>query len=77
LQTIDNTGGKTTMQKTVSIRCEPFKKNPDGSWSSVQQADIRTARGDIRIPPGMTFIKNRPIWGVDVAAYLDENCANK
>jgi hypothetical protein len=76
LQTIDNTGGKTTMQKTVSIRCEPFKKNPDGSWSSVQQADIRTARGDIRIPPGMTFIKNRSIWGVDVAAYLDENCAN-
>ena len=65
------------MQKTVSIRCEPFKKNPDGSWSSVQQADIRTARGDIRIPPGMTFIKNRPIWGVDVAAYLDENCVNK
>jgi hypothetical protein len=64
------------MQETVSIRCEPFKKNPDGSWSSVRPADIRTARGDIRIPPGMVFFKNRPLWGVDVAAYLDEFCTN-
>ena len=64
------------MQETLSIRCEPFKKNPDGSWSSVQPADIRTARGDIRIPPGMVFLKNRPLWGVDVAAYLDEFCTN-
>ncbi len=62
------------MQETVSIGCEPFKKNTDGSWSSVQPTDIRTAGGDIRIPPGMTFIKNKPIWGVDVAAYLDTNC---
>ncbi|UCC18133.1 MAG: hypothetical protein JSU58_09025 [Dehalococcoidales bacterium] len=62
------------MQETVSIRCEPFKKNPDGSWSSVQPADIRTARGDIRIPPGMIFFQIKPIWGVDVATYLEENC---
>jgi len=62
------------MQEQVSIRCEPFKKNQDGSWSSIQPADIRTARGDIRIPPGMTFMKNRPVWGVDVATYLDEHC---
>jgi len=58
----------------VSIRCEPFEKNPDGSWSSIQPADIRTAVGDIRIPPGMVFVKNKPVWGVDVAAYLDEYC---
>ena len=64
------------MQETVSIRCEPFKKNPDGSWSSVQPADIRTAAGDIRIPPGMIFVKNKPVFGVDVAAVLDESCSN-
>jgi hypothetical protein len=74
LLALDNTGGKTTMQETVSIRCEPFKKNPDGTWSSVQPADIRTAGGDIRIPPGMIFIKDKPVFGVDVAAYLDEFC---
>ncbi|UCD08301.1 MAG: hypothetical protein JSU79_08055 [Dehalococcoidales bacterium] len=62
------------MQETVSIRCEPFKKNPDGTWSSVQPADIRIPGGDIRIPPGMIFVKNKPVWGVDVAAYLDEHC---
>ncbi len=64
------------MQQAVSIRCAPFKKNPDGSWSSVQPADIQTPVGAIRIPPGMTFVKNRPLWGVDVAAYLDENCTD-
>jgi hypothetical protein len=65
------------MQQTVTIRCEPFQKNPDGTWSTVTPADIQTSIGAIRIPPGMIFTRNKPVWGVDVAAYLDENCSGE
>ena len=62
------------MQQTISTVCQAFTRNPDGSWTSITPADIQTEVGAIRIPPGMTFIKDRPVWSIDVTVFLDENC---
>ena len=62
------------MQKSISIICEAFSKNPDGSWSSVQISDIQASGKAIRIPPGMIFNKNRQIWGIDIVEVLEETC---
>ena len=62
------------MQQTITIDCKAFYKNSDGSWTSVQVADINTPTGAIRISPGMIFRKGRTLCGVDVATLLDQNC---
>ncbi|MBW1998253.1 MAG: hypothetical protein JRJ29_09855 [Deltaproteobacteria bacterium] len=62
------------MQGSVSVACEAFRKNPDGSWTSVQTTIIRAPIGEIRISPGMTFRKGAKLVGVDVAALLEQDC---
>lgn len=62
------------MQGSVSVICEAFRKNPDGSWTSLQTTIIRAPIGEIRISPGMTFRKGAKLVGVDVVAMLDQNC---
>jgi len=62
------------MQNSISVVCEAFRKNRDGSWTSVQTTIIRAPIGEIRISPGMTFRRGGKLVGVEVAAVLDRNC---
>lgn len=56
--------------------CNNFQKNPDGSWTSVGSTRIsNSSGGEIQIGPGMTFNKGVQFMGVDLATYLDDNCA--
>ena len=65
------------MEQTITIICQAFRKNSDGSWTSAQITDVQTPTGAIRIGPGMTFRKGGTICGIDVATLLDQNCTNK
>jgi hypothetical protein len=61
------------MEEIAKIVPEEFQKKPDGSWVCVKNADIFTKSGRvIRISPGITFSKDRPLWDVDLATVLDE-----
>ena len=56
--------------------CDAFEHNSDGSWTSVKVVAISSPnRGQIHIWPGMTFSSGGDFMGVDVAAFLDQNCA--
>jgi hypothetical protein len=59
-------------QKVITVSYEAFNRNPDGSWSSIKNTDIQTSDRSIRIPRGMVFFKDRPMWGIDVVKMLDE-----
>ena len=63
------------VQRTIiAVTCQAYRKNSDGSWTSVQVSDINRPDGIIRIPPDMTFKKGTTLCGVDVVALLDQNC---
>ena len=59
----------------VLIKRELFKKNADGTWTSLKNADIQNAFGIYRVNAGMTFKKNVTNWGIDVAALLESGGA--
>ena len=65
----------TTNTQTIKVNCQTFRRNPDGTWGSILTADINTATGSIRLPPGMTFKKGRTFSGVDVVTVLEQTCA--
>jgi hypothetical protein len=62
------------MAQKITIKCEAFDKNSDGSWSSVQITDIYAPIGAIRIGPGIKFSKGRTFLGVDLVKLLDQQC---
>lgn len=49
-----------------------FKKNPDGTWTSIKAAPLKVKNRTITIGEGMTFTKGEPFMFIDVAEYLDE-----
>lgn len=55
--------------------CYAFKKNPDGTWTCIQQIAIKTPTGEVKIGPGTTFRKGVLFMGIDLAKLLDEKCA--
>ena len=59
-------------KKVITISYEAFAKNTDGSWTSVKNTDIQTSDRSIRIPRGMVFFKDRPMWGIEVVKMLEE-----
>lgn len=62
------------MPEAIRVDCKAFRKNPDGSWTSVQVTDVYSGIGAIRICSDMTFKKGRTLCGIDIATVLDENC---
>ncbi len=54
--------------------CQSFRKNADGSWTSIGSVTINGPNGSIQIGPGMTFQRGVLFMGLDLAAWLDENC---
>lgn len=54
--------------------CNAFRKNSDGSWSSIASVTINGPNGQIQINAGMTFTHAVQFMGVNLAAWLDQNC---
>jgi len=54
--------------------CTSFKKNQDGSWTSIKAVEIQGPSGSIKIGPGMTFNRGVSFMGLDLAKLLDEAC---
>ncbi len=60
------------MEEIAKVALDEFKKEADGSWVCVKNADITTKTGKvIRVTPGMKFVKGAILSGLDVAAALD------
>ncbi|HBE45396.1 MAG TPA: hypothetical protein DDW17_08155 [Deltaproteobacteria bacterium] len=65
------------MDEIAKIMVNEFKKQPDGSWVCIKNSDIVTKAGNmIRVSPGLTFKKDRRLWGLDVVKMLDELSTN-
>ena len=65
------------MAQPVAIDLKVFKKNQDGSWTSIQNTDINIPFGIVRIPGGMIFKQGKLNWGVDIAAMLDDTSSKQ
>jgi len=63
------------MTEQIKIICEAYRKNSDGSWASTRVSDIQTMDESIRVNPGITFKKDRTLWGIDVVKLLEETCS--
>jgi hypothetical protein len=63
------------MTEQIKITCEAYRKNSDGSWASTRVSDIQTTDKSIRVNPGITFKKERTMWGIDVVKLLEETCS--
>lgn len=57
--------------------CQCFQRNPNGTWTCLQAVTISGPNGQIGIGPGMTFSRGVAFMGVDLAAWLDDNCPNR
>lgn len=64
---------KSDKFKDILIVPEAFKKNDDGTWTSLQTTFVNSPVGEVRIKPGMTFKPGRTFIGVDVVALLEKN----
>ena len=49
-----------------------FKKNPDGTWTSIRATPLKSKNRTITIGEGMTFTRGEPFMFIDVAELLDE-----
>lgn len=54
--------------------CSCFMKNPDGTWTCIKETMIFGYGGIIPITPGLNFTEGVIWMGVDLAAWLNENC---
>jgi hypothetical protein len=58
---------------TSSVECAAFRKNPDGSWTSVRDTKV----GAVQMSSGGTFFPGVKLDGVDVGASLNAKCQDK
>jgi hypothetical protein len=68
---ISSTGN---VQREIAVPCQAFRKNEDGSWTSLQVTSLGVPMGEVRIQPGTTFKKGSKPWGVDIVEMLEQNC---
>ena len=67
-----STKGKgSAMPDKPMLSPDAFSKNPDGSWSSTQNTDIKSPVGIIRLSAGMQFKKGQTYWGINVVELLE------
>ena len=74
---------KVVIVAEPEISCDAFRKNADGSWTSIRASSITFGSHslplrDIKLVPGMTFRRGVPSVFVseplDIAQLLDERC---
>jgi len=54
--------------------CKSFRKNPDGSWTCTGAVEFSIPGSHVGALSGHTFKPGETIGGVDLAAWLTENC---
>ena len=65
------------MSEDIKLSTEAFKKNSDGSWTSINITDIYAPIGAIRIPPGMKFKAGKTFNGVNLTEVLEKTASGK
>ena len=60
--------------QTTLVACDPFQKNPDGSWSPLRQVVIAGPNGPVTVSPGMSFWSGVAFMGIDLALRLEQQC---
>lgn len=58
------------------ISCSDFHQNQDGSWSSNRPVSIAGPNGQVQIGQGASFRPGVAFNGIDLATYLNQQCAN-
>jgi hypothetical protein len=54
-----------------------FRRGPSGTWLCLASATIEHPKGRIQVTPGTSFSPGTSFMGVDIAAWLDEQFADK
>ena len=62
---------------TTQDICSAFRRNPDGSWTSIGSVSIKGPSGQVQVGTGMTFNRGVLFLGLDIAAWLDQNCGQR
>jgi hypothetical protein len=57
-----------------SVRCEDFKRNPDGSWTTATRTVLVIGTATVGLGPSTIRRRAIRIGGMDVAEFLDQNC---
>ncbi len=60
------------MAEQERLIVDSFKKNHDGTWTSIRATPLKVGNRTITIGEGMTFTRGEPFMFIDVAEYLDE-----
>ena len=66
-----------TPGRAISLDCNAFRRNPDGSWTTVAQTRVLNPAGfEISLTSNMTFPKGKGLnmMGFDLTEYLEEHC---
>jgi hypothetical protein len=58
----------------LSVPCDSFVKNDDGSWSALRSVPIRGVGESFTVREGSVLRPGAAIRGVDLASILDERC---
>ena len=58
----------------LSVPCDSFVKNDDGSWSALRSVPIRGVGEGFTVREGSVLRSGAAIRGVDLAGILDERC---
>lgn len=64
------------LQEAIGEEVSPenaFEKNEKGDWVCVQACSINIENKEVVFTKGLTFSKDSPFMGVDVAEWLEEN----
>ena len=58
----------------IRLPCDAFRKNQDGSWTTVKPISIKTGQAQAQLSAGQTFNKGAWFAGINLAMLLDEQC---
>lgn len=72
--TIGVLGPNAAPAQQLSVPCDSFVKNDDGSWSALRSVPIRGVGESFTVREGSVLRPGAAIRGVDLASILDERC---
>jgi hypothetical protein len=60
--------------KSEKTLCQSFRRNPDGSWTSIYQTRLDTPLVTIQLNAGTRFQPGDYFMGIDLVARLEAEC---
>ncbi len=63
--------------RRIGVIPEAFRKQDDGSWTAMRNAEVGAGDGLIIIPAGMDFRRGTTLCGGDIAMLLDVSASTK